>query len=129
VVKLSKLLSEQRFLGKITKIGHSPLVRAVHTCNGILNRNKEVKRVKLDCLSELTPGECVLKFNIPVHRRIRELGDWLDAQEDESIALVGHSQYYRLLLGMEEKFKNCDVWEVSYEGGGVFTNPKMLYRI
>mmetsp|Transcript_27044 Transcript_27044/g.40945 ORF Transcript_27044/g.40945 Transcript_27044/m.40945 type:complete len:199 (+) Transcript_27044:75-671(+) len=129
VVKLSKLLSDQKFLEKITKIGHSPLVRAEHTCDGILNGNKEVKKVKLDCLSEIAPGEYALKFNRPVRRRICELGEWLDAQDDEAIALVGHSEYFRLLLNMREKFRNCDVWEVSYESDGVFSTPEMLYRI
>eukprot|EP00546_Thalassionema_frauenfeldii_P006731 CAMPEP_0178916390 /NCGR_PEP_ID=MMETSP0786-20121207/12608_1 /TAXON_ID=186022 /ORGANISM="Thalassionema frauenfeldii, Strain CCMP 1798" /LENGTH=198 /DNA_ID=CAMNT_0020589711 /DNA_START=48 /DNA_END=644 /DNA_ORIENTATION=- len=129
VVKLSKLLSEQKFLEKITKIGHSPLIRAEHTCDGILNGNEEVIKVKLDCLSEITPGEYALKFNRPVRRRICELGEWLDAQDDEAIALVGHSEYFRLLLNMREKFRNCDVWEVSYESDGVFSTPEMLYRI
>ena len=27
---------------------------------------------------------------------------------------MGHSQYFKAMLGMEEKFQNCDVWQVRF---------------
>jgi len=129
VQKLKELLDKENFLANITMIAHSPLVRAVYTCNGILGSDSKIKRVKMDCLSELTPAEFVFQLNFPGRRRIRDLGELLDDQEDETIALVGHSQYFKKLLCMKEKFRNCDVWKVKYEGKGVYSTPELLYRI
>ena len=130
VNRLSEVLSEANFLSKISKIGHSPLKRAKETCNGIVgNEHKDTEIIELDCLCELTPSEFVLQANKPGRARIRDLCDWLDKQRDDSIALVGHSQYFLLMLGMKEKLRNCDVCKVDYQGNGLFSNPEIMYRI
>jgi len=46
--------------------------------------------------------------------RIEEFEEWLDSIQEERIVVVGHSQYFKTMLGMSYKFKNCDVWQLTY---------------
>jgi hypothetical protein len=46
--------------------------------------------------------------------RIEEFEEWLDSIQEERICVVGHSQYFKTMLGMSYKFKNCDVWQLTY---------------
>eukprot|EP00536_Pseudo-nitzschia_multiseries_P005488 jgi/Psemu1/254535/estExt_Genewise1Plus.C_1030027 len=123
-------------------IAHSPLVRARDTCYGAFgldlielgldpdpdgssccknNKNVCNNVVELPCLEEATPWETAVKGRKnTVHKRIDELHDWIDEQIEtkgaETIVLVGHSEYFMIMLGIprSEKFWNCDVWKVEY---------------
>jgi len=122
-------------------IGHSPLTRARETCYGVfgLNNNEtsnnEDKKIvlELSCLEEVTPWETAVQGRRnTVHRRIEELNEWIESQEvATTLALVGHSEYFMIMLGVSrsEKFQNCDVWKVDYESGGTWKNLELMHRL
>jgi phosphohistidine phosphatase SixA len=124
-------------------IGHSPLTRAKETCFGVFglnnndndNNNENKKNVvELSCLEEVTPWETAVSGRRnTVHKRIGELKEWIESQKDStsSIALVGHSEYFMIMLGVSrsEKFQNCDVWKVDYEYGGTWSNLEIKHRL
>jgi len=106
----------------IELVAHSPLKRARQTSLGMLGcmtpSDKDVNVLKveeLDLLSEKTPAEW-LPGNIgSLHSRIEQLEDWLRAQTANKIVLVGHSQYFKAMLGLKFKFGNCEVWQVELD--------------
>ena len=117
-------------------IGHSPLIRARETCYGAfgLDRNELPENVKeLSCLEEATLWETAVKGRKnTVHKRIDELKQWIENRTDEkTIALVGHSEYFMIMLGISraEKFWNCDVWKVDYQSGGRWTGLELKHRL
>eukprot|EP00590_Aulacoseira_subarctica_P010815 CAMPEP_0172421992 /NCGR_PEP_ID=MMETSP1064-20121228/8195_1 /TAXON_ID=202472 /ORGANISM="Aulacoseira subarctica , Strain CCAP 1002/5" /LENGTH=412 /DNA_ID=CAMNT_0013162635 /DNA_START=183 /DNA_END=1421 /DNA_ORIENTATION=+ len=68
--------------------------------------------VELPCLMERTPMEWLNPAALDI--RIEEFEEWLDSVPEERIAIVGHSQYFKTMLGLNYKFKNCDVWQLTY---------------
>lgn len=50
--------------------------------------------------------------------RIAKFEEWLQTQPEETVAVVGHSQYFKAMLGLDFKFGNCDVWQVQFDGNG-----------
>jgi hypothetical protein len=48
--------------------------------------------------------------------RISQFEEWLQTQPEETVAVVGHSQYFKAMLGLDFKFGNCDVWQVQFDG-------------
>jgi phosphohistidine phosphatase SixA len=86
---------------------HSPMIRAVATCDGLfptINENK----VEVACLREASPTEHV--FHGTWDTRIQEFYVFLANQTAKTIVIVGHSQYFRRMLGVPSLLKNCDVW-------------------
>lgn len=123
-------------INDVEMIGHSPLIRARETCYGAfgLDRNELPENVfELPCLEEVTPWETVVQGRKnTVQKRLEELHDWIDKQTDAStIALVGHSEYFMIMLGISraEKFWNCDVWKVQYQSGGRWKGLELKHRI
>ena len=123
-------------VNEVDLIGHSPLIRARETCYGAfgLDKNEEHENVvELMCLEEATPWETVVQGRKnTVHKRIEELKVWIENQtEANTIALVGHSEYFMIMLGTSraEKFWNCDVWRVDYQAGGVWSGLKLKHRL
>jgi len=47
--------------------------------------------------------------------RILSFQRWLAARDEERIVVVGHSQWFKKMLGRTEKFGNCDVWRARFE--------------
>lgn len=123
-------------INDVEVIGHSPLIRARETCYGAfgLDRNELPENVsQLTCLEEVTPWETVVQGRRnTVHKRLQELHNWIDNQTEAStIALVGHSEYFMVMLGISraEKFWNCDVWKVQYQSGGRWKGLELKHRI
>lgn len=123
-------------INDVEVIGHSPLIRARETCYGAfgLDRNELPENVfQLTCLEEVTPWETVVQGRRnTVHKRLEELHNWIDNQTEAStIALVGHSEYFMVMLGISraEKFWNCDVWKVQYQSGGRWKGLELKHRI
>jgi phosphohistidine phosphatase SixA len=123
-------------INDVDVIGHSPLIRAKDTCYGAfgLDKNDQPENVvELMCLEEATPWETVVQGRKnTVHKRIEELKVWIDNQTDATtIALVGHSEYFMIMLGISraEKFWNCDVWRVQYQSGGRWTGLELKHRL
>jgi len=123
-------------INDVDMIGHSPLIRARETCYGAfgLDKNDEHENVvELKCLEEATPWETVVQGRKnTVHKRIEELNEWIENQTEAStIALVGHSEYFMIMLGISraEKFWNCDVWRVQYQSGGRWSGLELKHRL
>lgn len=80
------------------------------------------KIVELPCLMERTPMEWLNPAALDI--RIEEFEEWLDSIPEERIAVVGHSQYFKTMLGLNYKFKNCDVWQLTYVPRRTSSNMK-----
>jgi phosphohistidine phosphatase SixA len=128
VIELGKLLIEADFMAQLDLIAHSPLTRAQKTCYGALDLDGIAPVVSLDCLKEVTPRETVVRGRRPVQERISALQEWIEAQEADTIALVGHSEYFKVMLDLTKRFKNCDVWKASY-GQKKWTDLQLEFRL
>ena len=75
--------------------------------------------VELECLREVSfyrQSKYGYDMKRALQKRIQALDEWLasiDAATTD-VVLVGHSEYFRILLNQKEKFRNCDVWRASY---------------
>jgi hypothetical protein len=147
--------NNRNWVHQIDLIAHSPLQRAKETCWGIFglphdgrvhSPETDPKLIlspvrlpfppveQLDCLQEVTPWETFTGGRRPVQRRIKELEKWIDGQNDDisTIALVGHSEYFQLMLeksGMKKKPKNCDIWKATYHPGGKWSDLTLTHRL
>jgi hypothetical protein len=91
---------------------HRTLVEKEYTSMG--KKAPSVSRiVELPTLMERTPLEWLNPTLLA--NRIAEFEDWLAAQPESRIAIVGHSQYFKTMLGLTFKFQNCDVWELTFD--------------
>ena len=82
--------------------------------------------VELDCLRERTPAEYVPGVGMRgLDKRISAFHAWLAARPEARITVVGHSQYFRRMLGGAEKQANCDVWRVPFVHAN---DPELLAR-
>jgi len=97
----------------------SPLIRAKETCFGVLDINgyPDLPVQELDCLIEITPAEGIRGGRRILKKRIKKLCQWIDSQQAETIAIVGHSEYFMVMLDLNYKFKNCDVWRLTCQQG------------
>jgi len=108
-------------------VAHSPLLRAQQTSEGMLGcvtatsstdqkLSPPVKRVEeLNCLLEKAPSEWIPGNVGGFAKRIVEFEHWICDQPEDSIAIVGHSQFFKAMLEMTYKFNNCDVWEIKLD--------------
>ena len=91
----------------------SPLTRARETCAGMLPGLGDDKNVMiLDDLEEATPFEHV--FSATLIERIERFKVWLGGRKEQNIAIFGHSQYFKKMLGLSTLMRNCDVWQCSF---------------
>lgn len=113
----------------IELVAHSPLKRARSTCEGmlecaaegekVLKQREYVKRVvESGLLIEKTPAEWIPGNFGSFQTRMNSFEAWLGQQEESKIAIVGHSQFFKALLGLDFKFGNCDVWQLQYSPSG-----------
>ena len=129
-------------LNKIELVIHSPLQRAKETSETLLgvssdqaidialtettttqdesaesskSRPASVKRVlNLSILEEKTHSEWVWSQS-SYEQRVNSFQKWLGAQPESVICIVGHSQYFKTMLGLPFKFDNVDVYGVSFD--------------
>ncbi len=126
----------------IELVAHSPLKRARQTSHGMLqcaapvvsddintknNKNNHdpsapglkhpsVSRViELELLEERTPMEWLPTHFGSYSKRIKQFELWLSEQPETVVAIVGHSQYFRSMLGLKSKFHNVDVWSLEFD--------------
>ncbi|GBG27939.1 Hypothetical Protein FCC1311_041622 [Hondaea fermentalgiana] len=137
VATLTRKLRETNLLQekKVQVFVHSPLARAKETCDGVLAAAAAAAaadaaaaekksdeggtmasqvREEWDVLREKTVSEWIPGFGSGLDDRIRAFEDRLAARDETCVLVVGHSQFFRRMLGMEKKFANCDVWQLSY---------------
>ena len=72
---------------------------------------KGLKVTILPDLEEATPYEHV--FSRTLLQRIERFKHWLAHCDEETIVVVGHSQYFKKMLGRASLMRNCDVWKVT----------------
>mmetsp|Transcript_16280 Transcript_16280/g.29780 ORF Transcript_16280/g.29780 Transcript_16280/m.29780 type:complete len:231 (-) Transcript_16280:55-747(-) len=115
---LCSRLQQAEFLKSqgIQLVLHSPLVRARDTCEGILaSCTNKYRTVVEDSLREKYIREWIPVYGaMSLDARIEAFCETLGKLPEERILVVGHSQYFRRMLGMEKKFQNCDVWRVEF---------------
>lgn len=136
--QLGARLEEENFVeGKgVQLVAHSPLKRARQTSEGMLRcvtsrpdvttdedstaagakANSVSRVVELEILKERTPIEWLPTNYDAFTKRIASFEKWLGEQPEDVIAIVGHSQYFKSMLGLDYKFGNCDVWELKFDG-------------
>ena len=88
-----------------------------HIDNTIDSRSNGLRVVELPALAERTPLEWLPG---PLNHdaftsRIAAFEQWLSDQNESVIAVVGHSLYFKSMLGLDFKFGNCDVWRVTFD--------------
>lgn len=124
ISEMGAKLKEANFLKEsgVQLVAHSPLLRAKETSEGMLGCRSEkskadsVDRVlELDLLIEKTPQEWTPMYFSSFKQRIENFENWLGEQPEDKIAIVGHSQFFKAMLGLNFKFGNCDVWEVKFD--------------
>ncbi|CAB9511011.1 expressed unknown protein [Seminavis robusta] len=71
--------------------------------------------VNLDLLSEKTHIEWVPGNSGGFERRVASFEEWLGNQPESIVAVVGHSQFFKLMLKMPFKFNNVDVYQVKFD--------------
>lgn len=125
VDRMGNVLRTANFVSnnKIELVAHSPLIRARETSLGMLGcvapstKWHGVQRViETDLLSEIRPTECVPGMHHSFARRMMGFENLLKELPEETIAIVGHSQYFRVMLKLDFVFGNCDVWKVTFHG-------------
>lgn len=115
----------------------SPLTRARETCEGIFPKEPEGLKITIrDDLEEATPYEHLC--NGTLLARIERFKHWLASCDEERVLIVGHSQYFKKMLGLTTLMRNCDVWQCDFasdEGTNAtdrmtfeYTNLNLLYR-
>ena len=127
---MGEKLRKEKFVesNRISLVVHSPLLRARQTSEGMLNcmagsssDDEEIKAstvsrvIQTDLLLEKTLSEWTPMYYNGFIKRIRNFEAWLGEQPEETIALVGHSQFFKAMLGVQFKFDNCEVWKVDFE--------------
>lgn len=117
-------LQEEEFLAKnnVTLVAHSPLKRARQTAEGMLGCAAPATKAptvlhveETSLLTEKTPAEWLPYNSGSLADRIGAFEAWLGEQPHEAIAIVGHSQFFKAMLGLSFKFGNCEVWELGFD--------------
>ena len=140
IEEMAGILKKANFLDDKVLVVHSPLIRAKHTCEGVLGclapdkMSGPIKRVvELDILKEKTVFEWTVA-HVAFLERLRDFEHWLVEQPENNIVVVGHSQHFRILLGLDFKFGNCDVWQAEFDAnlervaiGSKWSKIKKLY--
>jgi broad specificity phosphatase PhoE len=147
IASMGAQLRESNFVETtgVTLVAHSPLERARQTSHGLLGcvanhraagastsatasttedcKVDSVERVQeLDILKEKYVSEWIPGNYDSFQARITQFEEWLQNQPEETVAVVGHSQYFKAMLGLDFKFGNCDVWQVQFDGNGSTTS-------
>jgi broad specificity phosphatase PhoE len=124
IANMASQLQQAKFVetAGVELVVHSPLVRAEETSEGLLGcrapttKHTSVDRVEvLDILREKTPTEWIPGNSGALRQRMSDFEDWLVAQPETIVAVVGHSQYFKAMLNLSYKFGNCDVYKVEYD--------------
>ena len=71
--------------------------------------------VQLDTVMEKTLYEWIPGNIVYLLERIQEFERWLGEQDEDVVAVVGHSQFFKYMLGLDFKFGNCSVWKVQLD--------------
>jgi broad specificity phosphatase PhoE len=136
IAHMKEKLQQDNFLisNGIQLVAHSPLIRARQTSEGMLGcvtaadsfpsapdlkADSVARVVQTELLVERSPSEWTPMYYGGFIQRIQDFENWLCNLEEETIALVGHSQFFKTMLGLNFKFGNCEVWKVTFDPSSV----------
>ena len=121
IAEVRKMLLEQQEALKTLKqeptvLTCSPLLRARLTCEGLF---KDVlpspEPLQLESLREIIPIDYVAPTRwANAQNRILDFERWIAQRSESNIIVVGHSHYFRHMLGVDFKFSNCEIWKVKF---------------
>ena len=113
-------------MDSIQLVVHSPLIRARETCQGLFtphsNDEKATSIIEYPELYERSIKEHIRPSVIKT--RIQRFVKWLLDLEEDSIAIVGHSSFFRAMSGIEAD--NCSVWKLTLNEEGKWSNAQLL---
>jgi phosphohistidine phosphatase SixA len=124
---IQSILAKDRFVESngIQMVVHSPLTRACQTYEGMFGwwtgskknrKSPSISRViKTALLQEKSQWEWTPMCYNGFIERIAGFEEWLWDQEEGVVVLVGHSQFFKAMLGLDFLFGNCDVWKVNFD--------------
>jgi len=95
----------------------SPMLRAKLTCEGLFKDvlPSGVEVLTLETLREIIPIDYVAPTRwANAKSRILDFEKWVAQQTAPNIVVVGHSHYFRHMLGVDFKFSNCEVWKAKF---------------
>ncbi|KAH9261149.1 hypothetical protein BASA81_000853 [Batrachochytrium salamandrivorans] len=113
---------ERALLENKLLVAHSPMLRAKQTCLGLITSevfsgHAQIRDhwMELELLREMLPVEMLdSKSRSLAPARIAEFETWLDNRPETLVFVVGHSHYFREMLGVGFKFSNCEVWRSTF---------------
>ena len=132
IAHMGEKLRKEKFVESsgINLVVHSPLLRARLTSEGMLgcmtasSSGDTVEEKRADTVSKVIETNLLLEKTLaewtPMYysgflKRISDFETWLRKQPEETIAIVGHSQFFKAMLGLDYKFGNCEVWKVDFD--------------
>jgi ethanolaminephosphotransferase len=123
IATIQRTLAKDRFVESkgIQMVAHSPLIRACQTYEGMFGCGTDLKSpsifrvIKTSLLLEKSQWEWTPMCYNGFVDRISDFEEWLWDQEEVVIVLVGHSQFFKAMLGLDFLFGNCDVWKVNFD--------------
>jgi len=98
-------------------VAYSPLRRAKMTCEGLFKDllPPSTEMVELEALREIIPVDYVAPTRwANAKTRILDFEKWVAQRNESNIIVVGHSHYFRHMLGVDFKFSNCEVWKAKF---------------
>lgn len=105
---------------------HSPLLRARLTCAGLFKEGEllgnNVQVLELESLREITPTDYAPIRYARALQRIQDFETWMSGRAEDKLIVVGHSHYFKAMLGVDFKFSNCEVWRCLFDANE--TDPK-----
>jgi len=87
------------------------------TCDGLFKDllPTSTETMQLEALREIVPVDYVAPTRwANAKNRISDFEKWLAQRKEPNIIVVGHSHYFRHMLGIDFKFSNCEIWKVKY---------------
>jgi len=85
--------------------------------------------VNLELLSEKTHMEWIPGNTGSFEQRVANFQNWLSHQPETVVCVVGHSQFFKTLLGLPFKVANCDVYQAEFDALKTRANePIIMYH-
>lgn len=126
-------LNESHFLeqNNVDIIVHSHLIRAQKTCNGLFATNKG----GLETSIPVEQSSTIFEKNILEHLhcsnfevRVEAFKEWLTTCNASNVVVVGHSAFFRKLLGTGQPMANCEVRKCILSSDGVFIKQELMFE-
>ena len=114
-------------MDSIQLVVHSPLTRARETCRGLFIPHSSSDEKAISIMEHPQLYERSVKEHIRpsvIKTRIERFVEWLLDREEETIAVVGHSSFFRAMSGIEAD--NCSVWRLTLNEEGKWSNAQLL---